>query len=225
MSEAAQRPDYTLPDVEQPTKRPVGVTSRQWRLAALYPRCKTATEALLKAGYAKTTARALQSKILDGIGVQRAKAAQESKKLDSARSINGITAAKLRSRIENDSASDQLILGAYKVTTDAIVAGADDVESVSESDRLDANNYIKAIVERILVATGIDPSVPSTQQLIDNMLVPGPASDNSQYVNSPSPPSTTLLLSEQGITIDAATVATSSVDAPATRPAKRDRKV
>ena len=159
-----------------------------------------------RAGYAEDTALSSAKDIRERPGVQRAIAAQTQAKRDSARNINLLTASKLRSRIEDDSASDQLILGAYKVTTDAIVAGADEVETVSESDRIDANNYIKAIVERILVATGIDPHTTSTQQLIDNALLTGPASDNGSYVNSASPPSTTLLLPEQGMTVDAVTV-------------------
>ena len=184
----------------------------------------TWTDIFKRAGYAEDTALSSAKDIRERPGVQRAIAAQTQAKLDSARNINGITAAKLRSRIEDDSASDQLILGAYKVTTDAIVAGADDVETVSEADRQDANSYIKAIVERILVATGIDPYTTSTQQLIDNTLVAGPASDNSQYVNCASPQSTTLLLPESGVTIDAVTLAKSTAAGPATRPAKRGRR-
>ena len=202
-----------LPDVQQPPSRPKGVTARQWRLAALYPRCKTSVEALIQAGYARATANGVAKRTFDSTGVQRAMVAQQQAKLDSARNINGITAAKLRQRIQDDSASDQLILGAYKVTTDAIVAGADEVETVSESDRQDANSYIKAIVERILVATGVDPYTTSTAQLIDNMLLTGPASDNGAYVNCASPPSTTLLLNKAGMTIDAATVPESSTAA------------
>ena len=213
-----------LPDVQQPPSRPKGVTARQWRLAALYPRCKTSVEALIQAGYARATANGVAKRTFDSAGVQRAIVAQQQAKLDSARNINGITAAKLRQRIQDDSASDQLILGAYKITGEAIVAGVDDVETVSEADRQDANSYIKAIVERILVATGIDPYTTSTQQLIDNTLVAGPASDNSQYVNCASPPSPTLLLPESSTTIDAHTVASNSDDEPATRPAKRDKR-
>ena len=219
MSEAVQPPDFPSPG-----KRPPGITARQWRLAAVYPRCKTAYEACVLAGYKPSGVNGNAHTYIVSKGTQLAKAYQDATKLDSARSINGITAAKLRQRIQDDSASDQLILGAYKITGEAIVAGVDDVETVSEADRQDANSYIKAIVERILVATGIDPYTTSTQQLIDNTLVAGPASDNSQYVNCASPQSTTLLLPESGVTIEAHTVANNSEDAPATRPAKRGRR-
>ena len=207
-----------LPDVQQPPSRPKGVTARQWRLAALYPRCKTSVEALIQAGYARATATGVAKRTFDSAGVQRAIATQTQAKLDSARSINGIVAGKLRSRIEDDSASDQLILGAYKVTTDALVAGADDVESIGEHERIEAREYIKTIINALLVATRADITMGNfdviTPQLIDSIVDRAERGELTQYqLSDASPHSPTLQLPESS--------ATSSVNATVVQPAKR----
>ena len=199
-------------NVKTPAIMPKGITRRQWRLASLLPQCETAYEALVKAGYSPKNADKNGRPILGTLGLQRAIVTQTQAKLDSARSINGITAAKLRSRIEDDSASDQLILGAYKVTTDAIVAGADEVETVSEADRQDATDYMVRFAARLLVASasGIILEVDGTikRQVIEQIALAAEKPELTEYTLSDATPQTpTLMLPEVGMTIEATTVA------------------
>ena len=213
MSEAAQLPDFPVPG-----HRPPGITARQWRLAAIYPRCKTAYEACVLAGYKPSGVNGNAHTYIVSKGTQLARAYQDATKLDSARSINGIVAGKLRSRIEDDSASDQLILGAYKVTTDALVAGADDVESIGEHERIEAREYIKSIINALLVATRADITMSNydaiTPQLIDSIVDKADRGELTQYQLSDAvPQSTTLLLPESS--------ATSSDNVTVVQPAKR----
>jgi len=76
--------------IDVPADRPPHVTKRQWRLAALYPRCETAYQALRAAGYAHSTATQNASNILDRRGVKRARAAIEAIQADSARGLVGM---------------------------------------------------------------------------------------------------------------------------------------
>ena len=71
-------------------ERPKGVTKRQMRLAALLPRCETAYDALLKAGYSPKTARGLPGRIIAGIGTGLATVAIQSQQRDSARGLVGM---------------------------------------------------------------------------------------------------------------------------------------
>ena len=77
-------------EVEQPLVRPKGVTPKQWRLAALYPRAESAYQAMIQAGYTHNTSAKTASNILDRIGVKRAREAQDAAKLDSARGLAGV---------------------------------------------------------------------------------------------------------------------------------------
>lgn len=83
--------------IDVPTIRPPGVTKRQWRLAALLPRCITAAEAMRQAGYAPQTIDKMSRPILGTIGVKRAIEAQQKSKADSARGLLGVGNAALAS--------------------------------------------------------------------------------------------------------------------------------
>ena len=76
-----------IPDI---ALRPPGVTPRQWRLAALYPRASSAYEALIAAGYTPVTALASASRALGSAGVQRAMRVQFDTRADSARTLDGL---------------------------------------------------------------------------------------------------------------------------------------
>ncbi len=95
-----------------PARRPNGVTARQWRLAALYPRCETAYEALIAAGYSTTTAKARASKTLDAIGVKRATDIQNGSQLDRARGLVGLGQELIASANRDELADrDKIVLG------------------------------------------------------------------------------------------------------------------
>jgi hypothetical protein len=112
MSEAAQSPDrLQLPAARMPQRRPNGVTAKQWRLAAIYPRAESAYQALIQAGYAKTTAAKQSSIILDGIGVKRATETLQARQLDSARGFMGLSRRALEKgekQLDSLSPEDQL---------------------------------------------------------------------------------------------------------------------
>lgn len=84
---------------------PKGTTRRQFKIAKAlldpYSDEKTRAELMLEAGYAKTTAYAQASKVLDAIGTQRAIAAIQRQQADSARGLSSIGKLAL-----NDAAAD-----------------------------------------------------------------------------------------------------------------------
>ena len=87
--------------IDVPTIRPPGVTKRQWRLAALLPRCETAAEALRRAGYAPQTIDKCSRPILGTLGVKRATAAIEASLSDSARGFAGASRLALKTAKED----------------------------------------------------------------------------------------------------------------------------
>ena len=91
-------------------------TRKQKRVAEILAEDKDipVTKALVKAGYAKTTAYKQQSKILDSRGAKEAIAAVEAERSDSARGIKRLAAAKIRERLEDGSASDALAVTSWK---------------------------------------------------------------------------------------------------------------
>ncbi len=82
--------------VDVPTIRPPGVTKRQWRLAALLPRCETAAEAMRQAGYAVSTIDRNSRPQLGTVGVRRATEAIATIQADRARGIHGVSALALK---------------------------------------------------------------------------------------------------------------------------------
>jgi len=84
---------------EMPIKRPNGVTAKQWRLAAIYPRAESAYAALVEAGYAKKTALKRASNILDRVGVKRARDIQQQTLSDRARGIMAVGHAALATSV------------------------------------------------------------------------------------------------------------------------------
>ena len=76
--------------IEQPRIRPKGVTPRQWRLAAIYPRAESAYQALRLAGYAHSTATQNAKSQLETVGVKLAMEVQGRQQRDSARGLVGM---------------------------------------------------------------------------------------------------------------------------------------
>jgi hypothetical protein len=76
--------------------RPPGVTKRQMRLAALLPRCETAYEALIKAGYKTSTALDGARRTSESIGVKRASVSIQIHQRDSARGLAALGARALK---------------------------------------------------------------------------------------------------------------------------------
>ena len=83
--------------VDVPTDRPAGVTKRQWRLAALLPRCETAYQAMIQAGYAPSTARKNSARQTALVGRKRAEVEIQRQQADSARGLMAVGNAALAS--------------------------------------------------------------------------------------------------------------------------------
>ena len=173
--------------VEMPDVLPTGVTKRQWRLAALRPRVETAYAALIAAGYAETTALKQSSKTLERVGIQRAREAQALARLDSAGEIRAKSGAKVLREVSRDDTDPQFALAAWATAAKVQSEYPQEEAGVGDFDRNNAREYIQAIVDRVLLATGCTLDAMSTRQLVDAALLSDTASDNSQYVNSPPP--------------------------------------
>ena len=76
--------------------RPPGVTRRQMRLAALLPRCETAMEALIKAGYTPKSADKNGARTKGAEGVKLASVSIQTQQRDSARGLAALGARALR---------------------------------------------------------------------------------------------------------------------------------
>ena len=185
--------------IEQPSNRPLGVTARQWRLAAIYPRAATARAALLEAGYALSTAEATASKILDSAGYRRASQVQAAAKLDSAGEIRQKSGAKVLREVSRDDTDPQFALAAWATAAKVQSEYPQEEAGVGDFDRNNAREYIQAIVDRVLLATGCTLDAMSTRQLVDAALVSEPASDNGAYVNSPQSSSAPLQLEAETV--------------------------
>lgn len=81
--------ETALAVIETPAVLPKGVTRRQWRLAALLPRCETAAEAMRQAGYAFNTIDRNSRPILGTRGTRRAIEVQALSLSDRARGLVG----------------------------------------------------------------------------------------------------------------------------------------
>ena len=119
-----------------PAIRPKGVTPKQWRLAALYPRCETAYQALIEAGYAHKTASKTASNILDRPGIRRAREAQGLERADSARGLMGVGTKGLASAAADLDALDprDRLAASFKAIELAHSIG-ENVEQVGDGNR------------------------------------------------------------------------------------------
>ena len=178
MNEAIQHVD--MPDV-----LPTGVTKRQWRLAALRPRVETAYAALIAAGYSHSTATQNAKSQLETVGVQRAREAQALARLDSAGEIRAKSGAKVLREVSRDDTDPQFALAAWATAAKVQSEYPQEEAGVGDYDRNNAREYIQAIVDRVLLATGCNLDALSTRQLVDDALLGDPASDKGPYVNSP----------------------------------------
>lgn len=81
--------ETSLATIDVPAIRPPGVTKRQWRLAALLPRCETAAEALRQAGYSANSIDRNGRPLVGTVGVRRATEALAAQQADRARGLIG----------------------------------------------------------------------------------------------------------------------------------------
>ena len=77
--------------IDTPTILPKGVTRRQWRLAALLPRCETAAEALRLAGYSANTINGNPGRQVGLVGVRRATEEIARRQADTARGLDSLS--------------------------------------------------------------------------------------------------------------------------------------
>jgi hypothetical protein len=127
-----------------PAKRPKGVTAKQWRLAAIYPRAESAYQALVAAGYTPVTALASSAVILGSSGIARAKQAQEEAQRDTAHEIARKAGRIVADRL--DTMQDQGLIAAWKVAHDIKAASPPEVTTA----RLPSSWY-RAQVRRALL--------------------------------------------------------------------------
>jgi hypothetical protein len=128
-----------------PNERPQHLTVKRRRLAEIIAndRAESVTDAAQQAGMHRVAA----SRALQTVPVQREIERLKEVRSDKARALREISARKLRSRLEADP-SDQLLLGAYKVTTDALASGVDEEQDqVTEEERAKAQRYVARAFE------------------------------------------------------------------------------
>ena len=139
--------------IDVPTIRPPGVTKRQWRLAALLPRCETAAEALRLAGYAPKTIDRMSRSTLGTVGVKRATAAIEASLSDSARGFAGASRLALKTTKEDIAALEprDRIAAAVKFAEVANTLG----EHIQDRGDGDRHKYRQHRTARIAYYMGI----------------------------------------------------------------------
>ena len=139
--------------VNMPSMRPKGVTPRQWRLAAIYPRAESAYQAMRLAGYAHSTATQNAKSQLDTLGVKRARAAIEESQLDSARGFAGASRLALKTAKEDIAALEprDRIAAAVKFAEVANTLG----EHVQDRGDGDRHKYRQHRTARIAYYMGI----------------------------------------------------------------------
>jgi len=147
----------------------------------------TWTDIFKRAGYSEDTAVSSAKDIRERPGVQRAIEAIRASRLDSAGEIRAKSGAKVLREVSRDDTDPQFALAAWATAAKVQSEYPQEEAGVGDYDRNNAREYIQAIVDRVLLATGCTLDAMSTRQLVDNALVSEPASDNSQYVNSPPP--------------------------------------
>jgi hypothetical protein len=76
--------------IDVPSVLPKGVTRRQWRLAALLPRCESAAEAMRQAGFATATINGNSGRQIALAGVRRATEELQRRQADRARGLASI---------------------------------------------------------------------------------------------------------------------------------------
>ena len=170
-------------------RRPTGVTPRQWRLAAIYPKAASAYAAMVEAGYADSTALKNAKSQLETVGVAKAFAAQEEarqRRRDSASEIKRKAGAKVSTALDSET-DPNYALSAW-ATASKVKAEYPDESSgeLSEADLDDATSYVARIVARVLLAAGCvrDDTLLLIQQAI--------TAEDEQA----SPPATLLLPKE-----------------------------
>ena len=139
--------------IDVPTIRPPGVTKRQWRLAALLPRCETAAEALRLAGYSPKTIDRMSRPTLGTVGVKRATTAIEASLSDSARGFAGASRLALKTAKEDIAALEprDRIAAAVKFAEVANTLG----EHIQDRGDGDRHKYRQHRTARIAYYMGI----------------------------------------------------------------------
>lgn len=165
-------------DLTQPPTRPKGVTPKQWRLALLYPRCETAYEAAILAGYKPSTAAARAGRMSAAIGTLRAAQAQQAAELDSASKVFRGAGAELAKRVEAGMRDEALIM-AWKTAADVKSSGVSDAAAaVSQAERDNVKEYMARVVAAayqlgFATAAPHNQAIPPTisAQVIDTVLL------------------------------------------------------
>lgn len=146
-------------DVEVPLIRPPGVTIQQWRLAVLYPRAKNAYQALVQAGYARSTALGAAKPTLESLGVKRASEAIAAAKRDSAAAIKSKSAARVLAEVERDGVDPMFALSAWTSASKVKAEYPDEEAGLGDGERETARAYVRRIVRACLVACSCETSL------------------------------------------------------------------
>lgn len=143
--------------IDVPLVRPPGVTIKQWRLAMLLPRCRTAYEAIKAAGYSESTARDRTRDVSVAIGTQRAAEAQAKARRDRAPEIESLSASAVVARLQPGKIDElhatelaQIWGGARKIRVELPLQ---DESGVDDAALQQAAEYIRNVVYGVLVAT------------------------------------------------------------------------
>ena len=140
-------------------RRPTGVTPRQWRLAAIYPKAASAYAAMVEAGYADSTALKNAKSQLETVGVAKAFAAQEEarqRKRDSASEIKRKAGAKVSTALDSET-DPNYALSAWATASKVKAEYPDESNGeLSEADLADASEHIRNVVMAVLFATRDD---------------------------------------------------------------------
>jgi hypothetical protein len=180
--------------IDVPSIRPPGVTKRQWRLAALLPRCETAAEALRLAGYAELTIDRMARPTLGTLGVRRASQAIAAAKSDSAREIKRKAGAFVSQALDAKEADPTYALNAWATASKIATDYPDEEQGVGPGERSDARDYIHNLIRFALAAAKdhelSDEEIDSISMRAPQDLVLSPALDVTstekvQQVNDP----------------------------------------
>lgn len=157
-------------DVPMPPIRPKGVTPRQWRLAAIYPRAESAYAALIAAGYAHKTATQNAKSQLETVGVQRAMAVQSAAKRDSAAAIKSKSAARVLAEVERDGVDPMFALSAWTSASKVKAEYPDEENGIEAGERQAAAIYLRNVVRAVLVAAGHDITSDLYQRISNEVI-------------------------------------------------------
>lgn len=142
MGQAIERTYPIATEIVVPVKRPPGIAPRQWRLAALYPRCQTAWEACERAGFSPVTARAMSRRALMSVGVERATRAIAEAQRDSAREVKRKAGARVNRELDTETADPTFALSAWATASKIAAEYPDEQELVDANARSQSRAWV-----------------------------------------------------------------------------------